>query len=246
MLSEIRTITWKEWKGLLEQLGGGSRPLLAANVLLFAAAGSFPVYAVGAAWLRSPLALLIYPLLAAALAILPVSDSFAGERERQTLETLLASRLTDSGILFGKLLAAFVPAVSAGFFLFGLGIVTVNAFHTDERWLLPETWLVIGTSLLTITTAGLVACAGVFASLRASSVRQAAQVVGIVVIGAMLAPIVALVLLPDPARERLMLWLGHMTPLQVVLLAGGALLLVDLLFLLASFRRFRRDRIVVV
>ena len=35
-----------------------------------------------------------------------VADSFAGERERHTLETLLASRLSDEAILVGKVTAA--------------------------------------------------------------------------------------------------------------------------------------------
>jgi len=59
----------------------------------------------GPEWARTP-------LLPAALSWLPlllvgalVADSFAGERERKTLETLLASRLSDRAILLGKIAA---------------------------------------------------------------------------------------------------------------------------------------------
>ena len=42
-----------------------------------------------------------------------VADSFAGERERHTLETLLASRLPDRAILAGKLLVPVAVAWGA-------------------------------------------------------------------------------------------------------------------------------------
>ena len=45
------------------------------------------------------------------------SDSFAGEKERKTIEALLATPLTDGELLLGKMLTSFVPSISTGFIL---------------------------------------------------------------------------------------------------------------------------------
>ena len=103
--SDVATVIWKEWKMFKDQLGWeSSRWGTAVVVSLFALLSCFGAYRAGPGWVTSPAMLLIYPFMAAAIAIQPIVDSFAGERERHTLETLLASRLSDSAILFGKIL----------------------------------------------------------------------------------------------------------------------------------------------
>jgi len=39
------------------------------------------------------------------------SDSFAGEKERKTIEALLATPISDSELLFGKMLVSFIPSM---------------------------------------------------------------------------------------------------------------------------------------
>jgi ABC-type Na+ efflux pump permease subunit len=39
------------------------------------------------------------------------SDSFAGEKERKTIEALLATPISDSELFFGKMLVSFVPSM---------------------------------------------------------------------------------------------------------------------------------------
>src|SRR3990172_3361067 len=98
MLTDIRTVMWKEGKHMWDQVGGASvtgRLTLLAFVGVF---GVFSPWVSGPTWISSPLLLFVYPFAAAAVVIQPVIDSFAGERERHTLETLLASRLSDSAI----------------------------------------------------------------------------------------------------------------------------------------------------
>jgi ABC-type Na+ efflux pump permease subunit len=48
---------------------------------------------------------LIIPLMASVIA----SDSFAGEKERKTIEALLATPLSDSELFLGKILVSFIP-----------------------------------------------------------------------------------------------------------------------------------------
>ena len=51
---------------------------------------------------------LIIPLMASSVI---ASDSFAGEKERKTIEALLATPISDSELLFGKMLVSFIPSM---------------------------------------------------------------------------------------------------------------------------------------
>jgi ABC-type Na+ efflux pump permease subunit len=52
---------------------------------------------------------LIIPLMASSVI---ASDSFAGEKERKTIEALLATPISDSELLFGKMLVSFIPSMA--------------------------------------------------------------------------------------------------------------------------------------
>jgi ABC-type Na+ efflux pump permease subunit len=54
-------------------------------------------------------------------------DTFAGERERHTLETLLASRLSDQAILIGKLAACTSYGWLLTIITIVVGVITINA-----------------------------------------------------------------------------------------------------------------------
>ena len=96
MIVDIWTVVWKEWQELL-RAGGSMRSGLFRLLLLPVMLGIFlPLQARGT-WVTEPTALLGYAWVPAFLVIGLVGDSFAGERERHTLETLLASRLPASG-----------------------------------------------------------------------------------------------------------------------------------------------------
>ena len=73
-----------------------------------------------------------------------IADSFAGERERHTLETLLASRLSDHSILFGKIAASMAYGWLISLSCILAGAITVNIvnwhgqifiFHDAASWL---------------------------------------------------------------------------------------------------------------
>lgn len=54
------------------------------------------------------------------------SDSFAGERERKTMEALLYAPTSDLELFLGKVLAALIPAISLSWLTFLVNIVVVN------------------------------------------------------------------------------------------------------------------------
>lgn len=55
-----------------------------------------------------------------------VADAFAGERERHTLETLLATAFPDTSILLGKIAASVLYAWGIAFACSLLGVITIN------------------------------------------------------------------------------------------------------------------------
>ena len=67
---------------------------------------------------------LIIPVMASSVM---GSDSFAGERERKTIEALLATPISDSELLLGKILVSFIPAMLVTFVSFGVYATIVDA-----------------------------------------------------------------------------------------------------------------------
>ena len=74
------------------------------------------------------------------LPILLAAQSIGGERERRTLEPLLATRVSTLSIILGKSLAALVPAllitwIAAAFFCLGMDLVVGRFLLPDSAWL---------------------------------------------------------------------------------------------------------------
>lgn len=103
----------------------------------------------------APLFLLV-PIMAASLV---AANSFAGEKERRTLESLLFAPLDLYSLFLGKALAAFVLAMLlaiGSFILFGL-TVNILAYPLFNRLIFPESnwwvlvfWVSPSLSLLTV------------------------------------------------------------------------------------------------
>jgi len=87
---------------------------------------------------------LIIPIMASSVL---ASDSFAGERERKTIEALLATPISDSELLLGKILVSFIPAMIVTIASFAaytiiLDIATFSLFN--GMLLLPNlTWIIM-------------------------------------------------------------------------------------------------------
>ncbi len=103
---------------------------------------------------------LLIPLLISGII---TADSFAGERERGTLEALLATPVSDHGLLLGKILTPFLPALLMSWASFG--ILTAALAHLinphfptpvfpDRTWILSMVFVtplfLLGTVLLEI------------------------------------------------------------------------------------------------
>lgn len=167
---------------LLERIPAGSlRDALAQYPSAAAQAAFF-----AANYLLAPFFLLI-PLMAASTIS---ADSFAGEKERGTLESLLFSPIGVGRLFIAKALASFLPATGLAWGTFLLTAITVNAvawpwlgrvFFPTPNWL-PLLLLVI--PLLSLATILL----NVFVSARVSTFQAAYQLGGVVVL-----PVLALI-----------------------------------------------------
>ncbi len=67
---------------------------------------------------------MLYAIFPSIVAALFAADSFAGERERNTLETLLATPISDRAIYLGKVLAALGISVSCSVAALAAAVVT--------------------------------------------------------------------------------------------------------------------------
>lgn len=172
---------------------------------------------------------LIVPLMASMVAS---ADSFAGEKERGTLESLLFTPIDLGTLLLGKVLAAFVPAMLISWLTVALAVVVVNAagwtlfhglFFPNLGWIPLLLLVVPALSLFGILLS-------VFISARVATFQAAYQLGGVMVL-----PVVLLA--AGQASGVLFLGLG------TSLLAGLALLVVDLVLLRVLLSRLDRARL---
>ena len=244
MIGDVLTVAWKEWRELL-QVGGSMRGGRFSLVILLGVFGVFLPLQSGAEWVESPATVFYWGWVPLMLVGSAVADSFAGERERHTLETLLASRLPDSAILLGKVGAAISYGWGLVLLMLLLSLVTVNlSARTGPLLMFP--WLfAIGAPLLAFLGAGLAATAGVLVSLRSPTVRQAAQTLNVGVLLLIFIPVLGVQVLPEAWRAQAGAWLLTVGVDGLVWLAAGCLAALDLSLLAAAFARFRRARLVL-
>ena len=244
MIGDVLTVAWKEWHELL-QIGGSHRGGRFSLAILVGVFGVFLPFQSGAEWVRSPATAFYWGWVPLMLVGGAVADSFAGERERHTLETLLASRLPDRAILLGKMLAAVTYGWGLVLVMLLLSLVTVNLSARTGPLLLFPWRFAIGAPLLALLGAGLAATAGVLVSLRAPTVRQAAQTLNVGVLLLVFIPVLGMQALPDSWKAQAGAWAMTMGADSLLWIAAGILAVLDLSLLAAGFARFRRARLVL-
>jgi len=243
MVADILTVMWKEWRGLFRQSGG--RGLAAASfpaILLMAVV--FP-WLTGIDWLEDPLSLAACVLIPTLFAVLVVPDSFAGERERHTLPTLLSSRLSDRAILLGKMGVPVILGLAVTWTVLIVGWLTVNIVHWDGQVVLYTPTIALADIALSVLMASLASAAGVLFSLRAATAQDAMQslTVALMVPGVALAGTGAIA--GAALGPRLRDVLSNLEFAQVMLFAVAVIALLDVVVLMAAAARFRRDRLIL-
>ena len=175
-----------------------------------------------------PLFLLIPLMLSSTI----TANSFASEKERKTLESLLFSPIDIPTLFAGKVLSAFIPAMAISllcFLIYGI-VVNTLAYPLFAKLIFPTTnWIVL--MLWTIPSIALFAVfVNVIVSARVKGFQEAYQMGGLVVL-----PILALILsqaIGALVVDAWLLWWG-----------GLVILAVDIALLRFIRRHFHRDQL---
>jgi ABC-2 type transport system permease protein len=124
---------------------------------------------------------LVLPLMVASVV---AADSFAGEKERKTLEALIYTPTSDMELFVAKVLSAMIPAVIvslAGFLLYGLS-ANLSAWPTMGAVFFPNTAWIILVLWVSPATAALGLGATVIVSSKVNSFQEANQIAGVIVL----------------------------------------------------------------
>jgi ABC-2 type transport system permease protein len=244
MLEDILTIIWKDKKGLMTIQGSRSRALLTYLLPTFMIAVLLPIQQgreyLDTAW--SLIGSLVVPLL---LVGTTIPESFAGERERHTLPTLLASRLPDRAILLGKwgLCVAFGWTMSL--VILFTSLLVVNVMNWEGRVLFFKPTVFLLNVVLSLLLSALMASLGVFISLRAEKVQTAQQtLVFIFLVPIMLLQAVPMVMLSVVPNGREILERFFQADFTLfIILAFSVLVLINAGLLWGAITRFQRSRL---
>ena len=229
----------KEWRELLGQKGIGGK---LGIVLFIAMFGIVLPLQNGPQWISSPMLAITWSWAPMFLVMTVIADAFAGERERHTLETLLASRLSDRAILFGKIGAAIGYAVAVTAACLLAGVLALNLVQSSGGFLFYALPTLASICAFGVLGALLVASVGVVVSLRSSTVRQAQQTLSGVIIVLLLVPIVLVRVLPAEWRQALAS--TTMSAAELAIIGMATLALLDALIVLFTLRTFRRARLI--
>lgn len=161
--------------GLFVQQFSGGIPSALLWLTIIAGACIWMPWKIGPYWISQPAFQLIYPLLASTLCIQSVIDSVTGERERDTLPSLLATPLVTSAYVFGKLgsVVLIATAIGTGALLLGAATVNIAYFQTGPH--LPTAIGAVGIVALAFLAPLLLSAVGFLVALHARTVRQGVQ-----------------------------------------------------------------------
>lgn len=228
-------VFWKEWREFLRQ--GGRSSLLRPAITLGFLGVVMPLESRDL-WLAMPLELLLLQLWMPLLLVIGlVPDAFAGERERHTLETLLASSAGDMAIPAAKITWVVLFAMGLVTGSLALGAVSVNAATWTGATRFYPPWRLAALLVLAFELSLLTASMSAIASIRAPSVRQAMQNISTTLLVVTLATGFAFSRLPEEVTRDLA---GRAAFAVVALLLAVA----NLVALALVRARFRRSRLI--
>jgi ABC-2 type transport system permease protein len=248
MLTDISIIVWKEWKELM-RFQGSSRSGLMGLLIMIAIFGVFMPIQWGSMWVESAASLSLWLVIPLILAVTLVADSFAGERERHSLETLLASRISDQSILLGKIAAVVGYSWLATQLVFIVALIPINILHGKGKLLFYMPEVALSGLVLSFLLSSLMSNIGIMVSLRAATVKQAQQTLGLsVFIIAYLVPMLGVYgikFLSEETRNKLFqpFLTGEIG--SIVLAAAATLIILNAGFYAITKARFQRNRLIV-
>lgn len=174
----------------------------------------------------------IYLVMPVFVPILISSHAVAGEKEKRTLEPLLASPVTPLELVVGKSLASLVPSVlicTLAFVLLCVG-VDIVAWPVAKELVLPNSMWSFGVFVIAPLFAFFGNGVAVLISARVGDSRLAQQLAGLMVL-----PLIGL------AAGQFGGWLKAGAGYYAII--GGIVLLLDVVIIVAARRLFDRERL---
>jgi len=173
------------------------------------------------------------PFLLMVVGFFPISfslvialETFVGEKERSSLEPLLATPLTDTQLYTGKMLAAMIPPLLAAYL--GITVYLVGLYFAKD-WTPPPVLVVL--VLLLTTAEGLVMVSGaVVVSSQTTSTRAANLLASFIII-----PMALLV----QGEALIMFWANYNVLWWIVLF----LVIVDVILVRMGIHTFNREEL---
>lgn len=187
------------------------------------------VYLIGV--MLTPFLFVIFSLASTSII---TADSFAGEKERKTIEALFAAPITDVELFMGKLMVSFIPSICLTYLFFTITSIIINFLTYDVFGYLwyPTLEVILLIGLITPLYAFLGMTLVIWGSSRATSVKDAGNYAGILVI-----PVVTMfigVSIGMIAINIFYLWITILI-----------LLLIDIIVFYLSLKTFNRERIII-
>lgn len=238
-VQDLGTVIRKELKEFFVSGGERGRYLIVFVLGIFGVVVPLITGSHDSSWVSTIIPAFMYGLLLPTVLVMGVgADTFAGERERHTLETLLASRLPDWAIFFGKLIAVTIFGWGQSLLAAVVALVVVNIAHRGALALYPGpialSIIIFGlqVSLVAAATAALV-------SLRASTVRQAQQMLSLGLVVIVFGISFGVQALPSQIRQQLVTNANSNTLGLEIMVLLAAIAAVLVLWAMALFRRSR-------
>ncbi len=133
---------------------------------------------------------LTMPILTASVI---AADSFAGEKERKTSESLLSTPVSIPELMLGKILASLIPTIVLTFAVFGIYgyIINILAYSAFGTYVLPTpAWIMMlfTSPFLAIVAIGVV----VIISSHVKGVKEAQQISTLLVLPILIMPFIAI------------------------------------------------------
>lgn len=173
-----------------------------------------------------PFLMLVVGFFPSTFSLVIALETFVGEKERRSLEPLLATPLTDLQLYIGKLLAATVPPVIASYI--GILFYTLLLGFSQGWW--PPVPLFLVALLISTAQSLVMVSAATVVSAQSTSVRAANLVASFIII-----PMTFLL-----QAEAGLLLFGNYTGLWLIALA---LLIVNVLLMRMGIVLFNRERL---
>lgn len=236
MSAGLTAVIWKEWRELRQFLRDRSTIF---SLVMIAVPFVLMDILSPEDW-REPTSFVApFTVLTLILCLVSVTDAFAGERERLTLEALLATPLRSADIVLGKLVVILLFAAGTALTVLSAGQVIV-AFSIDGNYHFISLMPLLAGIISGMVVAVFFISVGMVVSLKSSTVRRAEMKLTAIVF------VILAVLMNAPylfPRGAVLSFLDQLAALpDIIKFAGvvGVFGLADIVSLVWIVRQFRR------